>query len=229
MTVFGLCAIAAVMRLLPETMHRPAAGGLSFSSTLRDYGGFLRHRSFLLYLAILATSYGGLFAWLSGSSFALQNFYGLSPLVFGVVFASTTLGYLAGTLLAAKLVGRIGIDRTILLGGFGLAAGGLAMVATVGLDVQSPLALALPITLYIAGLGLAMPQCMAGALTPFPGRAGSASSLLGFVQQVVASSLGIVVGQLLVSSALPLAGVIAVMGCLSLALAFLNLAIRRRG
>ena len=48
MTVFGLCAIAAVMRLLPETMHRPAAGGLSFSSTLRDYGGFLRHRSFLL-------------------------------------------------------------------------------------------------------------------------------------------------------------------------------------
>jgi MFS transporter, DHA1 family, multidrug resistance protein len=226
MAALGLCAIAAVVRLLPETMLRPSAGGLTFSSVLRSYGVFLRHRGFLIYLAILAASYGGLFAWLSGSSFALQGFYGLSPLVFGVVFAATTPGYLIGTLIAARLVGRIGLDRTIALGGMGLAAGGLAMVAAVALEVKSPLALALPITLYIAGLGLAMPQCMAGALTPFPERAGSASSLLGFLQQVIASSIGIAVGQVLTTSALPLAAVIAAMGCFALALALLNLRTR---
>jgi MFS family permease len=82
------------------------------------------------------------------------------------------------------------------------------------------------ITLYIAGLGLAMPQCMAGALTPFPDRAGSASSLLGFLQQVIASSIGIAVGQVLTTSALPLAAVIAVMGCFALALALVNLRMR---
>ena len=102
------------------------------------------------------------------------------------------------------------------------APGGLAMVAAVALGVTNALSLVLPITVYIVGLGLAMPQAMAGALTPFPQQAGAASSLLGFVQQVVASMAGIVVGQLLRSSALPLAIVIAALGALTLVLALVN-------
>jgi MFS transporter, DHA1 family, multidrug resistance protein len=73
--------------------------------------------------------------------------------------------------------------------------------------------------LYLCGLGLAMPQAMAGALMPFPDRAGAASSLLGFLQQTAGSLLGILVGLTLGASALPLALIIAVMGALTLALA----------
>jgi len=73
--------------------------------------------------------------------------------------------------------------------------------------------------LYLCGLGLAMPQSMAGALMPFPERAGAASSLLGFLQQATASAIGIAVGQMLGSSALPLATIVAAMGVLALALA----------
>jgi DHA1 family bicyclomycin/chloramphenicol resistance-like MFS transporter len=230
MAALGLCAILLVMRFLPETMNRPAAAGaLSLSSIVRNYGIFIRHRTYRLYLAIVAASYGGLFAWISGSSFVLQDLYALSPLVFGVVFAMATLGYGAGTLLAGKLVGRIGIDRTIVCGGVALAAGGLAMAAAVALGATSPFALLGPIALYLCGLGLAMPQSMAGALMPFPERAGAASSLLGFLQQAVASSIGIVVGQMLGSSALPLALVIATMGCLALALAIIKRSMRDPG
>ena len=71
------------------------------------------------------------------------------------------------------------------------------MLVTTALDLRSPFALALPIVIYLVGLGLAMPQSMAGALTPFPDRAGAASSVLGFIQQVVASSIGIVVAHML--------------------------------
>jgi MFS transporter, DHA1 family, multidrug resistance protein len=230
MAALGLGAILLVMRFLPETMNRPAvAGALSLSSIVRNYGIFLRHRTYRLYLAIVAASYGGLFAWISGSSFVLQDLYALSPLVFGLVFAMATLGYGAGTLLAAKLVGRIGIDRTIVCGGFALAAGGLAMAAAVALGATSPFALVAPMALYLCGLGLAMPQSMAGALMPFPERAGAASSLLGFLQQAIASSIGIVVGQMLGSSALPLALVIATMGCLALALALVKRSMRDPG
>ena len=133
-----------------------------------------------------------------------------------------TLGYGAGTLIAARLVGRIGIDRTIVCGGFALAAGGLAMVAAVVIGLQSPIALAAPMALYLCGLGLAMPQSMAGALMPFPERAGAASSLLGFLQQFVASAIGIAVGQTLGTSALPLAAIIAVMGAIALVLALVK-------
>ena len=219
MAALGLCAIILVVRLLPETMKQPPTHPMSLLSIIRGYGTFLRHRTFRIYLAIVSASYGGLFAWISGSSFVLQDLYGLSPLLFGLVFAAATLGYGLGTLLAARLVVRIGIDRTIVCGGVALAVGGLAMAAAIALGATSPAALAAPMALYLCGLGLAMPQSMAGALMPFPERAGAASSLLGFLQQATASAIGIVVGQMLGSSALPLAAIIAAMGVLALALA----------
>jgi DHA1 family bicyclomycin/chloramphenicol resistance-like MFS transporter len=219
MAALGLCAIILVVRLLPETMKQPPTHPMSLLSIIRGYGTFLRHRTFRIYLAIVSASYGGLFAWISGSSFVLQDLYGLSPLLFGLVFAAATLGYGLGTLLAARLVVRIGIDRTIVCGGVALAVGGLAMAAAIALGATSPAALAVPMALYLCGLGLAMPQSMAGALIPFPERAGAASSLLGFLQQATASAIGIVVGQMLGSSALPLAAIIAAMGVLALALA----------
>jgi MFS transporter, DHA1 family, multidrug resistance protein len=222
MAALGMCAILLVMRLLPETMNRKADAPISLASVVKSYGGFMRHRSYRIYLAIVAASYGGLFAWISGSSFVLQDLYGLSALVFGLVFAGATLGYGTGTLLAARLVGRIGIDRTIVCGGAALAAGGIAMVAAVATGTASPVALALPMALYLCGLGIAMPQSMAGALMPFPGRAGAASSLLGFLQQAAASAIGILVGQMLGQSALPLALVIAAMGSLALVLALVK-------
>lgn len=226
MAALGLCAILLMMRFLPETMNRWPAHAFSLSSLIKGYGQFIRHRSYCVYLAIVAASYGGLFAWISGSSFVLQDLYGLSPLLFGVVFAAATLGYGVGTLLAARLVVRIGIDRTIVCGGVGLAAGGVTMVIAVAVGATSPLALVLPMALYLCGLGLAMPQAMAGALTPFPDRAGAASSVLGFSQQLVGSTAGIVAAQMLGGSALPLAAIIAVMGSLALALALVKRSMR---
>jgi len=226
MAALGVTAILLVTLLLPETKTRPAAGPLSLASIVGSYGTFLRHRTYRIYLAIVAVSYGGLFAWISGSSFVLQDLYGLSPLAFGIIFAMATLGYGAGTLIAAQLVGRIGIDRTIVCGTVGLAGGGLAMAAAVALGVTSPMALVAPMALYLGGLGLAMPQSMAGALMPFPERAGAASSLLGFLQQAVASAIGIAVGQMLDHSALPLALVVATMGSLALVLALIKRSMR---
>jgi DHA1 family bicyclomycin/chloramphenicol resistance-like MFS transporter len=226
MAMLGLAAMVLVTRLLPETIKQPAKHPISLASIAGGYGLFIRHRSYRIYLAIVATSYGGLFAWISGSSFVLQDLYGLSPLLFGLVFAAATLGYGVGTLLAARLVMRIGIDRTIVCGGAALAGGGLWMVATAAIGATSPFALALPMALYLCGLGLAMPQAMAGALMPFPDRAGAASSLLGFLQQVVGSTAGILVGQMLGGSALPLALIIASMGSLALALALVKWSLR---
>ena len=61
---------------------------------------------------------------------------------------------------------------------------------------------------YLAGLGLAMPQAMAGALTPFPDRAGTAASLMGLVQQTVAAAVAAVIGGYLGRSAWPVTGVV---------------------
>jgi len=53
-------------------------------------------------------------------------------------------------------------------------------------------------------------------LTPFPDRAGTASSLLGFAQQTSAAIATAAIGHYLGRSAWPVAGTIAVMGVLAL-------------
>ena len=160
----------------------------------------------------------GLFAWISGSPFVLQNLYGLSALEFSIAFATACIGSIVGAAIAASLVMRVGLDRTIGVGALVLAVGGLAMVASLALEVAPVSSLVLSMMLYHAGLMLAMPQAIAGAIIPFPDRAGTTSSLVGLVQQTSAALLGAVVGVTLGQSAWPLAGAIAMMGCLSFAL-----------
>src|SRR6185295_5331208 len=119
---------------------------------------------------------------------------------------------------AARLVIRLGLDGVLGLGGCACAAGGLAMVAAVAFGSVSSMSLVLPMAVYLAGLGMVLPQGIAGAMTPFPERAGAASSLFGFVQQTVAGVCGAAVGWYLGQSAWPLALGVAVMGLATLGL-----------
>ena len=223
--LFGACV---VWLLLPETLAARTPEPVSLSSMLKSYRVVARNPAYLAYLALATTSYAGLFAWISGSSFVLQYLYHLSPFAFGVAFALGSLGFMTGTSLAARLVVRSGLDRTIGLGGCAVSAGGLAMVAALALGLTSAASLVLPMALYLAGLGMVLPQAIAGAMTPFPERAGAASALLGLVQQSVAALCGAAVGALLGSSAWPLAAGVAVMGCATLALWILTRAVRAR-
>ena len=183
---------------------------------LRSYGVVVRNPAYLSYMALATGSYAGLFAWISGASFVLQNLYGLSPLDFGIAFALSAVGYLTGTNLATRFVMRLGLDRTIGFGCCALAAGGLGMVVSVALGFTSAFALVLPVAIYLAGMGMVLPQSVAGAMTPFPERAGAASALFGFVQQSIAAICGATVGALLGHNAWPLAGAVAIMGVATL-------------
>ena len=99
-----------------------------------------------------------------------------------------------------------------------VACGGLAAAAVVAADIHAAIWMVLGMTLYLTGVGLSMPQSMAGALTPFPDRAGAASGLMGFTQQTAAAIVAAATGGYLGRSAWPVAGVVAVMGCLAFVL-----------
>jgi DHA1 family bicyclomycin/chloramphenicol resistance-like MFS transporter len=228
MSVGGLIALLVAGRLLPETL-RPdnRASPLSFFSMMRGYGAVAHHRGFLVYLGIITTTYAGLFAWVSGASVVLQGVYGLSAVAFGFTFALGAAGYMLGAMIATRLVVRLGLDRTIGVGVVVIAAGGLSLALAVATGVPG-LWLVAAMALYLAGVGLAMPQAMAGALTPFPDRAGTAASLMGLVQQALAAVIAAVIGAYLVQSAWPVTGVVVAMGCLTFLLWALTRGMRAR-
>ncbi len=224
----GLVAAVVVWLQLPETLSRRAADPVSAKGMLKSYRAVARHPAYLAYLGLATTSYAGLFAWISGASFVLQNLYGLTPFSFGLAFAAGSLGYMTGSTLAARLVMRLGIDGIVGLGSCALALGGLGAVAALALGFGSAFSLVLPVAVYLAGLGMVLPQAIAGAMTPFPDRAGAASALLGFIQQSAAALCGALVGWLLGVNAWPLAGAVAAMGCATLAIWLSTRAVRAR-
>ncbi|HEV2559607.1 MAG TPA: multidrug effflux MFS transporter [Microvirga sp.] len=216
--VFGAALAGLVWARLPETIRAKAPERISFAVILRGFGRLLAHPGYRVYVALSALTYGGLFAFISGSSFVLQGVYGLGEIAYGFSFAFVVVGFMTGTTLAQRLVTRLGLDRTIRAGVAALATGGGLMLALVAAGVPSSLAVTAPMALYGVGVGLTLPQSMASAMMPFPDRAGAASSLLGICQMTFAALLGIGVGQALGASALPLPLAVAAVGGLALVL-----------
>jgi DHA1 family bicyclomycin/chloramphenicol resistance-like MFS transporter len=68
---------------------------------------------------------------------------------------------------------------------------------------------------YMIAFNWTLPQATAGAMTPFPGIAGSVSSLMAFVQFVVAALAAFIVGVTFDGTPRPMATAIAVAGALS--------------
>jgi DHA1 family bicyclomycin/chloramphenicol resistance-like MFS transporter len=216
-----------VWLLLPETLRHRAPEPVSPLSILRSYRTFLRHAGFLVHLAIAACCMAGLFSWISTSAFVLQDIYGLTAMAFGLSFAVGSSGYMLGTLIAARFVTRWGSDRTMGYGTAAMAAGGLAMPLFVTLDWHVAFGIVAAIGIYLAGMGLTLPQAQAGALLPFPERAGAASSLFGATIQTLSAGLGAILGHILGTTAWPLAIAMAAAGLLALVLWRMTRAQRR--
>ena len=201
---FGVGALAGylVWRYLPETQARsePSRIGL-----LAGYRMIATHRIFLANLAVGTVGYSGLFAWISGSSFVMQNIVGLSPFAYAVSYALSCVGFMIGGALATRFVMRLGLDKTAGLGALALAVAGAAMIISTAAGKALPVTLTLSMDLYLCGLGLLLPQAVAAALTPFPSHAGIASSLIGFVQQCAGALMGAAIGYTLGLTAWPVA------------------------
>jgi MFS transporter, DHA1 family, multidrug resistance protein len=225
---FGAAAWAMVWFLLPETVRQRAPEPVSIGSTLRSYRRFLGDLGFVIHLGIATCCLCGLFAWISSAAFVLQDIYGLSPLVFGLSFAIGSSGYMVGTMIAARFVMRWGSGRTMGFGAAAMALGGLVMVVLLAFTPYGAGGVIVAIGFYLIGMGMTLAQAQAGALLPFPDRAGAASSLLGFVTQTSSAAVGAILGHTLGLTAWPLAIAMLLAGGLALLLWTLSRNVRAR-
>lgn len=221
MAVAGLALGLGVLTLLPESNQRRNPTATQVRPMLRNFGILLRNRGFRGYALCVAFAYGGLFAFISGSSFTLRTVFGVDERVFGFCFLLMVIGYIGGGFLGVRLTRRLGVDRMLLIGVSACALGGAAVAvlqtAMWGLHAQWHwISLAGPMMVFAMGVGLTMPQGQAGALQPFPQMAGSAAALMGFTQMALAAISGIVVGHALNETALPLSFALAGMGLATL-------------
>jgi DHA1 family bicyclomycin/chloramphenicol resistance-like MFS transporter len=212
MTLIGLTLFLNAAFLLPETVRQKQAGPLSPFGVLRSFAIVGRNPTFRAYAGIQAMTYTGLFAFISTSSFILQELYGYSPVQFSLAFASCSITFVGATFVNRRLVPRLGLNGTLGVGVKCLATGGLLHVICVSLWPSASAAVIVPTMVFFAGMGLNLPLSIAGALGPFPDRAGAASSLMGLCQMTLAAIVGAFISSLLGSSALPLSVTLAIVG-----------------
>jgi DHA1 family bicyclomycin/chloramphenicol resistance-like MFS transporter len=213
---FGALMTLACWRMVQETNRQRDADALDPRRLMGNFRRILGNRAFVGYTAVVACSFGALFSFISGSSFVIIDVLGIAPELFGFCFLAVVAGYLTGTFIAGKLASRLGVDRLIGFGAVGitLAAGVLASFAWAG--VENVVTVVAPMSFVFASIGFILPTGMAGAVGPFPTMAGSASSLLGFVQLSTGAAVGAVVGRFHDGTSRPMATAIAVMAALTL-------------
>ena len=198
--IFGVVAaitlalLAVTRATLAETNQHPDPHATRPRALAVNYATVARSSAFRAYTLAGAASYGGLFAFISGSPFVLIEVLGVPTAWFGLCFAFCVTGYMTGTLVCRRLLARHSVARTMQAGA-GLALGaGIAMTALAVAGVHHWAALLLPQFVYLAGHGINLPCAIVGSVAPFERRAGAAAGLFGFLQMVAAVLIGTWIG-----------------------------------
>ena len=171
-----------------ESARLDPANRLVPSVIARNYLRVLMNPLSLGYILINAAAFGALFAYVSGSSLFLINVVGLRPGQFGVVFAATSLGIMAGAFLNGRLSTWGVAPFYPLTAGLVLAvvtATALLLMTLVGWMPLTPVILILIVGNF--AFGLIAPNAMQGAMQPLPQIAGAAGAATGCIQMATAA------------------------------------------
>jgi MFS transporter, DHA1 family, multidrug resistance protein len=170
----------AIWRTIPETLPagRRRRGGLR--QTARAFTDLVRDRLFLGYALTVALAYASLFGYISGSSFALQQHYGLSATQFSAVFAVNAAGMVVFGLINARLVSRFTVRRLLVVGLAVSAAAAAVLVLGVTAGAALGLGAVLPaLFVVVATRGLVSSNATVLGVERGAAAAGSASAVLG--------------------------------------------------
>jgi MFS transporter, DHA1 family, multidrug resistance protein len=212
-------ALVALPETLPAHRRRPA----SIVGSLNTYAGLFRDRVFVVLVGVAGLMFATLFMYIAGSSFILQEQFGLNAQQFGIAFSANAVGMILATQVNPFLLRRYQ-PSTILTAAVGAAAAGSTLLVITSLTGWGGLAgFMAPVALIMSAIGFSFPNAPAVALSRHGDAAGAASALLGGSQFLIGGAVAPLVGALDDGTARPMA----ILMALATAMAF-TLLIRQR-
>lgn len=209
-------ALLGLRETLPPERRRPA----NLRASLSTYRTLVADRSFLALVFIGGLMMSAIFAYVSGSSFVLQDGYGLDGRTFGLVFGANSLGLTLASQLNPSLIRRIGVVN-VLSGAIVvalLAASGLVVAGLTGWG--GLVGVLVPLGVVIAAAGLSLPNTPALALSRHGEAAGTAAAMLGAVQFGIGAGVAPIVGLFGSTDAVPMGSVMVAVTLLAAVLMF---------
>jgi DHA1 family bicyclomycin/chloramphenicol resistance-like MFS transporter len=185
LALFGLVLVAAGAFRLPETLPAERRRSSGFATMFRSFRVLVRDRHFLGYAATLGFAQATLVVTLAGAPFVIQDHFGLSPQLYGLIFLAAALAMVLMMTLNGRLLRRFSERRLLLVGCSCAALGGLGVVASsrLGLWAFVPCFMAL-----FGAWGFVPANAVALGMRGHGEIAGAAAALVGLCQYGVGGS-----------------------------------------
>ncbi|WP_438496197.1 multidrug effflux MFS transporter [Paenibacillus sp. IHBB 3054] len=211
----GLLFCATILLRLPETLPKERRVKSGLLGTLRTFRDLLRNRKFIGYALSQGFVTAAMFAYISGSSFVLQNIFGVSPQMYSLIFAVNGLGIIMSGQIAGRLSGRLGEARLLASGLLLCTLGGVLLLVTI-LAGGGLLPILICLFAVVSSVGMVGTTSFSLAMQDQGETAGSASALLGLLPLLLGGCVAPLVGLGGDETALPMAIVIAGAGVCSI-------------
>ncbi|MEU4331872.1 multidrug effflux MFS transporter [Nonomuraea dietziae] len=205
LSLAGVVLLLAVLPGVRETLPAEDREGGGLKQTAATFWRLLRDRSFMACSLAAGLAFAGMFAYISGSPFVLQEVYGATPQQFSLVFGLNAFGLTVMAQVGGRLAGRVHPARLVLVGLLVSLAGGALLVLAASMDLGLAGVVA-ALFVIMCGAGLVLPGTGALALAGQPQQiAGSASALLGVLQFAFGAVAAPLVGLAGSGTAVPMA------------------------
>lgn len=182
-------AVWGIKETLPAERRIPSR----LTTILQNYKQMLRDRIFMGYAFITGILFAGVFAYVAGTPFIYQNLYGVSPLMFSILFAMNGGAIMLGSQFVKRSAGRLAENHLLLIGlTLAFLSSGAVMVVALS---HGPLwVLVAALFLFAASIGIIGPVTFSLAMESQERMAGTASAILGILPFLFGSFASPIVG-----------------------------------
>jgi MFS transporter, DHA1 family, multidrug resistance protein len=191
--IAGALLLLAAMAL-PETLAVSHRRPLKVRGIAATYVEVLRDVRFVVLVLVAALGMSGLFAYISGAAFVLQDRFGLDQQAFALVFGAGAVALIGATQFNVVLLRRFAPQTIALWALAAASAAGAVFVSLSVAHVGGLLGFVLPVWAILGAMGLVIPNAPAVALSRHPEAAGTAAAVLGAAQFGLGAAIAPLVG-----------------------------------
>ncbi|WP_186646513.1 multidrug effflux MFS transporter [Fluviispira vulneris] len=199
--------LALVYFKIEETNKNLNPKATHLRALFKNYKEILSNRTYLGYTLTISFAWCAYFSFISSSSFIFQDIIGVSSVLYGIIFAMVSLGYVFGTIMARKLSAKYHLNYVLSFATIICFLSSLMLIIFALLNYVSVLAILPPIIVLMFGIGIIFPLTQVGMMDLFPKMLGIASGLFFFIEIMFGVFAGYISGSFKSDNQIPMATV----------------------
>ncbi len=205
LSLYALILWVIVIKNLPETLKPENRQSIQPFNVCKNYFEILTStKSFGVIVAQMANG-AGMFAFIAGSPYVYMTLYGVSPSLYGLLFAANVVSIAIGTSFNPKLVARFGPLKVLFGALLFSLLGSILLVISAHIHFDSVATMVIPVIMFICVIGIVGANATTYVLGLYPEKSGTASATMGALRFAGGALAGFILNSFDTGNALPFA------------------------